>query len=257
MLERTNLMSPDRAAALRIQATWTPATVPPALQAGEVHVWRVHIDDDAWPVDQLAAALSGEESERAARFKFDYLQRRFKITHGILRRLLAGYLGIAPETPTLDIGVHGKPSLSADIGTLQFNISDSNGEALLAFSMSQQLGVDLEYNRDDIHCLEVAERFFCADEIAALKSYPAEQLRRVFFRGWTRKESYMKATGGGIASGVDTFAVSLAPDTPALLHADDGDLDWTMSNLPDIPDFSSALCVRPEITCVRYFMMSP
>jgi 4'-phosphopantetheinyl transferase len=46
--------------------------------------------------------------------------------------------------------------------------------------------------------LEIAENFFSEDEVATLKSLPADQRTAGFFNCWSRKEAFIKAKGMGI-----------------------------------------------------------
>ena len=71
-------------------SAWSCAASHPVLHAGEVHVWRVHLDDTP---DSLAEALSPAERVRAARFHFESDAARFRAGRGALRAIIADYLG--------------------------------------------------------------------------------------------------------------------------------------------------------------------
>lgn len=82
---------------------------------------------------------------------------------------------------------------------LQFNLSHSHHLALYAFTHSQGgIGIDLEYLRCLPQALSLAQRFFTKNEAAYLASLPPKRQERMFFRFWTAKEAYLKATGEGL-----------------------------------------------------------
>ena len=58
--------------------------------------------------------------------------------------------------------------------------------------------------------MKIAKRFFHPMEYEALmQCRDAESLRKLFFRYWTLKESFMKATGLGFQLPLDSFCVIL------------------------------------------------
>ncbi|MDR4499099.1 MAG: 4'-phosphopantetheinyl transferase superfamily protein [Candidatus Scalindua sp.] len=91
---------------------------------------------------------------------------------------------------------------------LNFNVSYSNELILYAVSLNRRIGVDIEFIRPDFADEQIVKRFF---------SLPKKIRKEAFFTCWARKEAYLKATGKGIASGMDQFVVSLIPGEPAEL----------------------------------------
>jgi 4'-phosphopantetheinyl transferase len=108
--------------------------------------------------------------------------------------------------------------------------------------------VDLERLRGEMATQEIAARFFSPCECESLQALSAPLRTEAFFRCWTRKEAYLKATGAGLAAGLDRFAVTLAPGIPAALveHRDDPDelKRWSLRELPAVPGFAAALAVE-------------
>ena len=99
---------------------------------------------------------------------------------------------------------NGKPRLSLR-EDIRFNLSHSGTKVLCALS-DHDIGCDVEQIRDKGP--EIAERFFFREEYEALQNCRASEERRVlFFRFWTLKESFMKATGLGFRLPLDAFSV--------------------------------------------------
>jgi 4'-phosphopantetheinyl transferase len=155
--------------------------------------------------------LSADEKERAARFHFERDRQCFCATRAVLRSLLGVYLEASPKELSFQYSDKGKPSL----GTcrldceLAFNVSHSGELALLGFSRSSQIGVDIEKIKDDFDTAAIASRFFSAEEQVQLSRLPADQQHQAFFRCWTRKEAFIKALGEGLSHPLDQFDVSL------------------------------------------------
>jgi 4'-phosphopantetheinyl transferase len=58
--------------------------------------------------------------------------------------------------------------------------------------------------------VHIADRYFSSAEIAELHSVPPEDRAERFFRYWTLKESYIKATGKGLSVPLEQFSFCLA-----------------------------------------------
>lgn len=211
--------------------TWEMSPKRLQLPQDEVHVWRANLDCEAIHLRQFERTLSTDEKERADRFSFPRDRNGFIVTRGILREILGKYVDRAPGELEFDYGPNGKPSLRRDV-QLQFNVSHSQGVALLAFSLGRRLGVDVEFLRE-IAGEEISEHYFSPQEVAELRSLPPPVRDEGFFLCWTRKEAYVKARGEGLHVPLNSFRVTLAPGKPAQLRTTDG-LQWSLHSLrPD------------------------
>ncbi len=226
-----------------------PPTFPP-LPPADVHVWRLDLDRPSAEQENLTRVLSPDERERAARYRFEIDQRRFATGRGALRSLLSRYLNAAPAELHFEVNQAGKPSLppQADGRCLHFNLSNSHGLALLAFTWDRRVGVDVEFLGRSADFEQISARFFSPGERDALLRLPADQRRAAFFAAWTRKEAYLKALGTGIALGLDRFDVSLDPGEPARLLKDEHDPsapeNWAFQALYPGENYAAALAVE-------------
>jgi 4'-phosphopantetheinyl transferase len=184
------------------------------LPAGEVHVWRTSLARPEETVGRMRLLLARDELHRADRFRFERDRSRFIVGRALLRGLLARYLDAAPEELEFQYGEFQKPALRTGPW---FNLSHSGPVALYAFSSAGEIGIDVELNDADFACERIAERFFSPAEVNLLRSVPSEAKPRAFLACWTRKEAFIKARGDGLSLALDSFDVTLAPETPAAL----------------------------------------
>jgi 4'-phosphopantetheinyl transferase len=196
-------------------APWTRFANPPPLAAGWVHVWNARAN--ASVVAALGWTLSEEELARAAAFRFARDRLQFIAAHGMLRSIVAHYVGIAPDRVLFSSGPFGKPALAGIAAdSLRFNLSHSGSAVLCAVACDREVGVDVEERRDAIPLEEIAARFFTLRERLALSSLRADARRNGFFECWTRKEALIKAWGRGLGS-LGDFSVSIDPDEPIII----------------------------------------
>jgi 4'-phosphopantetheinyl transferase len=92
---------------------------------------------------------------------------------------------------------------------------------------------------------QIAAHFFCSEEATEIMSLPPSERERAFFCCWTRKEAYIKAIGDGLSVPLDSFRVTVLPNTPAhFVHLGHGAADtdaWTLHDLCLAPDYAAAL----------------
>lgn len=237
-----------------------PWLAPPpnvACGEGEIHVWLASLEQEPRAVRALHATLSAEERQRADRFHFARDCEHFVVARGVLRDILGRYLGAPPAGIRFSYSQYGKPSLKEGSGggRLRFNVSHSHGLALYAVARAREVGLDIEYLRDDLAGQEIAERFFSPAEVAALRALPVTQRTAAFFNCWTRKEAYIKALGEGLSHPLHRFSVSLIPGEPAfLLHAEDdpsAPARWWMTAPPVADGYAAAVVAEGGVARVR------
>jgi len=224
----------------------------PFPAAEEVHVWRRQLFLSDEHLRTLGLLLCDAERERAARYRFPRDRRRFTVARATLRILLGRYLGIEPQQVSLTYLESGKPALNREAGCLglEFNVSHSHELAIYAFARERPVGIDVEYLCCSVDCQLLAERFYSAREVKALRRVPPSARQRAFLNAWTRKEAYIKATGDGLRFPLDQFEVSLVPGEPARLLRVDGSPEevarWWMTELDVGKDYVAALVVEGE-----------
>jgi 4'-phosphopantetheinyl transferase len=229
---------------------------PPALtlSSGEVHVWRMRLEQPPELHENFLRILDQDERARSGRFHFDKHRRYFVAGRGFLRTLLARYLDTRPEAVRFNYGPYGKPALDGDHreSPLRFNASHSGEWAVYGFVQHREIGVDVEYVKPHFATEGIAERFFSAGEVQALNALTEAEKPAAFFRCWTRKEAYIKAIGSGLSHPLDTFDVTLAPGEPAALLNVEG---WSLFDLDVESGYAAALAVAGSGHTVHRFAL--
>jgi 4'-phosphopantetheinyl transferase len=220
---------------------WLPVPENLTLLPNHVHIWRIHLDVPEAQQQNLLATLSGDELARANRFHFQEHRQRFIAGRGILRSILGSYLGIEPQQVLFDYQERGKPVLAATLAHsgLWFNLSHSQGLALCAVNYHHQIGIDLEYIRRMSDVEALAKRFFLPREYDVVRSLSNHQQQEIFFRYWTCKEAYLKATGEGLAQ-LEQIEILLNLSEPAQLKTSE---NWSLFELTPAQDYLAAVVV--------------
>jgi len=178
-----------------MHATWHTVDAAPDLMESDVHVWWASLAVSDVELSALRSTLSAVEQKRADRFLEPERGRIAVVSRGVLRRLLARYLGRTPASLELMDGAHGKPALACTKAGLHFNVSHAGDALLVAVALDRPIGVDVEDTQRDVEIEGLAARYFTAEERATVLT--SEEPRAAFFRAWVRKEAVLKARGTG------------------------------------------------------------
>jgi 4'-phosphopantetheinyl transferase len=220
-----------------------------AWSAENIHVWTINLEPDAWRQQELADLLSPDETAKAGKFQFPRDQRRYAVARGALRKILAGYLTVEPTGIEFAYGPTGKPSLASAPSALHFSVSHSRDLAAIAVCKTR-VGVDVERLDARPTLPLLAERLFPpAEKDEWLALTPREQVA-AFYRSWTWKEAYLKATGQGFASSNDGFSLRLARgdrlQMPAAWQASGDKATWSFAHFSPAEDFIGAVAVEGD-----------
>lgn len=225
---------------------------------GQIDVWRIVLaasNDVLW---QDYAVLDDYERTRAAGFLDEHDRRQYIFAHGHMRKILAFYLGM-PASEIKIIQRRGEKPFIAN-STLLFSLSHTAGFALLAVSNTGEVGIDIEYKRDNIKIELTAKSTFSDSERQAILSVDGEARRDRFFNCWTRKEAFIKAIGKGFSYDTKSFSVTVESDQPSqILCFERGDFDvraWTLLSFTPCPNTQAALAFAFLLTTINFLEMS-
>lgn len=258
MLERhCSSHGPTRSVVMLKHNLQDSAIVRGTLPTDRTDVWILSLSVGSDQVDCLWETLAPDERARAARFAFERDRRRFVVGRGALRDILAAYVGGLPGDIRFAYGEHGKPMLaeSTRAGAVEFNASGSEDLAVCAVTVGHKLGVDIELCRpghDDAfieQCVSPAER-------QVYWGLSPEERPAAFYRLWTLKEAYLKATGAGLSRALSSFEVAFAPGESARLVSDglvpEGLENWTFVEFAPSSEHVGALVIAGQGRPILY-----
>jgi 4'-phosphopantetheinyl transferase len=221
------------------------------LPLDRVDLWYTLTSDvDSELLQHYRAILDEAERGQADRFVFDQDRQQYTIAKALTRTTLSRYLPLPPEDWQFARNRYGRPEIAVPglPTTLRFNLTHTRGLVACAVVVEHDLGIDAEHvNRRDVGP-EVAEHFFSAAEVAALKRLAGSEVRRAFFAYWTLKEAYIKARGMGLSLPLDQFSFDLRQGAPPRISFSEAIVDraedWQFEQLALTGDHLAALALR-------------
>ncbi|NES02543.1 MAG: 4'-phosphopantetheinyl transferase superfamily protein [Okeania sp. SIO2F4] len=215
------------------------------VSPNNVHIWSTNLKLLPSQIEELSTILSSDEIERANKFYFERDKNRFIIARGKLRKILSRYLNIEPEKLQFTYSDRGKPYLKDT--SILFNLSHSQDLALYAITQVNSIGIDLEYIRPMNDAENLAKRFFSHQEYNLISQLPPQKQQETFFKLWTCKEAYLKATGDGLAGGLEKVEISLNPKKPVEFFSINQDIKeashWYLHQFIPEPNYIAAVVV--------------
>ena len=172
-----------------------------------IQIWHGNIAAEDSLYQNYWRILDAAEQAHAEKIKNGLLHKRYVEVHGRLRNVLAQTLNEPPEKIRIKKAEHGKPYL-ADTPELAFNLSHSGSAMVIALAWNCQLGVDMECCKPRAGLLGLVDKCFAEEEIAYWHNLPEAQKVVGFYRFWTRKEAFVKATGRGIGLGLNRCVIN-------------------------------------------------
>jgi len=192
------------------------------LPRDEAHLWHVDPDSvrDPGALQAIRDVMTEEESARQRRFRLPRGRQEALVTRGLVRTCLSQYARVDPADWRFETGPHGRPEIASpgEWRHLRFNLSHTRGRVVCLVAWQVDVGADVEEIDRGGRLLDVARRYFSAEEADALFALPApEQISR-FFDYWTLKESYIKARGMGLALPLAHFSFSISSGAPVRIR---------------------------------------
>jgi 4'-phosphopantetheinyl transferase len=226
------------------------ASRPKTLAKDEIHVWPTDVSRLRLNRGDLDNLLSADELERMNRFRFEADRNNFLFCRTVLRILLASYLGASPAELRFAYSSHGKPSLAGSADTIEFNLSHSENQLLIAVVRGRKVGVDIEKADPDLKLMEVAQRFFSPAELRKLAAQPVQARPRLFYSYWTLKEAWLKARGDGLSfplSGFDVCDRTESGEVKLVTRPDSREASkWSIVPIAAAEGFSAAVAVERQ-----------
>lgn len=240
----------EHSALAKLPPDWAPLPRRAAPEPGEALLVLAHLDVPSPRLDGLRATFAPREEQRFRAFATEALRSRWGTARGALREVLGAALGCAPREVAFRYGAHGKPQLAGS--SLRFNISHSGALALIAVA-HVEVGVDVELPRAR-RTDAIARRFYARGEIERLFAIEDAAARAdAFFRLWTCKEAFLKATGEGLSRSTRSYEISA--DASRVLWAtgiSDAAQRYTVHPLEIGDPYRAALVAEGAVSLRRY-----
>ncbi len=236
----------------------TNATSMRGTHPATVDVWRAHLALPPNQLSRMSGCLDDADQRRAARFYFQRDRDRFRVSRGLLRHILAGYLDTAPGRIRFGYGTAGKPFL-LDHPDVHFNLSHAADVLIVGVARGRELGVDVERVFSESVMEEVSGTVLSTPERVAFGGLEAGDRREWFVRLWTRKEAYIKADGRGMSLRLDHIDVTSRPGRVRVLGERPEDWftcpRWSVQAIPVGSGYRAALAAEGfdwQLTCVDW-----
>lgn len=211
----------------------------PELNTTSVHVWHFTSEVMKIAADRWFDTMADDEIGRARRFYRNVDRLKYGGTRIILRQLLGRYLNTRPKNVRLRLSAFGQPLLDPGCREpINFSVSRSGDVAVIAFTRTRRVGVDIELIDESILPLQSTKRtagFFTSISAGVATA----EIGTNFYDEWTRTEAYLKALGIGVfhecAKTVRSFDNSL----------------WHVRPLSIDRAYAAAIAVEKPISTVR------
>ncbi len=192
------------------------------------------------------------EQQQAFAIKNELRRRRYVGVHARLRMLLGNVVNTAPEHLSLGTAEHGKPYL-VDYPELSFNLSHSADKMAVAIAYNCDLGIDIEQYKIRQNLAGLVDKCFAEEEKRYWQRLPEAEQMQAFYRFWTRKEAFVKATGKGIALGLQHCVINPQEQSELLrIPVGYGQVDeWLIQEIDLGEPMYGALAVRSKLSVTR------
>ncbi|MDQ0176610.1 4'-phosphopantetheinyl transferase family protein [Bacillus chungangensis] len=191
------------------------------IQPETCHIWYADVTDEH---DLFRHLISSEENERYVSFRRSKDRDRALVSYSLVRLVLAHYTDLQPYELNIirtcpQCGKsHGKPRLVMHPDDhLQFNVSHSGNIVIMAVTVENPVGIDVEQIDPRLSAEELIKKVLSPSERQVLFQLPKEERVQHFYTYWTRKEAILKATGQGLTIPLEHVTVSCPTERAELL----------------------------------------
>lgn len=214
------------------------------LTEKKIHIFLLRLEE--YDEKQFYDFLSDDEKERADRLRVELKKKQFIISRSVLRKIISNSINKSHDEIVFSYTEKDKPFIKDKINNkkVEFNISHSEQRILIAVTLHNRVGIDVEKINAKIDFESLSARFFSNKENEFLRSLKESKKLDAFYNIWTRKEAFIKATGKGIAYGLDNFSVCSDNKITSKIDFEDEEAleeNWFSFELMNIDQYKTAL----------------
>lgn len=186
-------------------------------------------------------------------------KRRYIAAHGQLREILSSYLNIKPCDLIIEQSKGTKPKILNK--SIYFNLSHSGDYALLAVTLTGELGIDIECERQQFNLHSAGKSVFSSAEYQSIAAMDKAKQQEAFYKCWTKKEAFIKAIGLGFSYDTQSFTITTDPNIPdRFLYFDRKDYHpekWRLITFQPFENTQAALAFAFDLKFVRHLEFTP
>jgi 4'-phosphopantetheinyl transferase len=163
--------------------------------------------------------LTGEDLARLSSLRRPRRRAEYLAGRALLRFALQSSTGRPARSHRLRAALTGKPEC---VDGPAVSVSHNGRFAACAVAPRGEIGIDIQLPSPKRRTADIARAYFTASENDWLRGRPGD----AFYMLWVLKEAYLKATGAGLAGGLDSLECCVdgrtircrvaAPNAPAL-----------------------------------------
>ncbi|MBL8851608.1 MAG: 4'-phosphopantetheinyl transferase superfamily protein [Planctomycetaceae bacterium] len=219
------------------------------MRPNEVHIWM-----SRRPPPGIAPIPSGwtyAELRRYAGLQFEQDRSRGIARRGLLRRVVARYLGCQSSEVELTVRPGGKPELRwPNPNDLAFSISSSHDLVLVVIASGMEVGVDVERVCALPELSRLATIVLNDAEHEAQPALASGEQTRWLLQRWTAKEAVLKASGVGLSVDPrDVFVVRRGNETVARV----GEAEWSVTELAVDQQYVATVASERRVETILQF----
>lgn len=217
---------------------------PEVMQKMKSNCYLYILNTDIFSDDELKRRVY-EESSNHRKEKTDRLRNEKDKLLSLGASLLLSYASMVhgEDFRHYSVNENGKPYICDS--RFQFSISHSGNAVILAVA-GYDVGCDVELiEKADI---KVAKRFFTKNEYYDIIS--SDNPDEMFYRIWTLKESYVKATGEGMKTPFNSFYIDFNREHPSL-----GPYSFAESRI--LPEYFISVCGKCDLISLDVNIVTP
>ena len=185
----------------------------------------------------LLSLVEGKKQARIMRFLRDADKYRTLLGDILIRQFITKELKIDNREIEFVSNRYNKPYLKNN-DAFYFNISHSGNWVILAVD-SKEIGVDIELMRQiDYSVINVV---FSVNEMEFFQKLPNAKKLSTFYKIWTYKESFIKASGEGLSKDLKNYSLIPASNSK-ILTLFDNNRSYFLKQYDEIPDYKLSVC---------------
>ena len=170
---------------------------------GQLHVWIFSTSElgQCEVAEVYNSVLNLQEKKRADQLSVEESKKQFIVSRYFLKSVLSSYVGCSPSEVSIALGQYNKPILleQSDTQPVFFNLSHSREKCALVVGEQEALGIDIENCEKARRFNSLSKRYFSSCEYESIVKLKPREKRERFYRLWTLKEAYSKASGNSLA----------------------------------------------------------